>query len=91
MEQCITDINVWMQGMTLKLNHSQTVYTLIGTPQQLANCTNMAINTGGNVIHALDYVPNLGTYFDKHMTMEQHVKSKCLCTTVQQRKSEKIS
>ena len=52
-------------------------YILIGTPQQLAECTNMAINIGGNEIHALNCVRNLDTYFDKHMTMGQHVKSKC--------------
>ena len=35
----------------------------------------MAINIGGNEIHALNGVRNLGAYFDKHMTIEQHVKS----------------
>ena len=37
----------------------------------------MVINIGGNEIHALNCVRNLGAYFDKHMTMEQHVESKC--------------
>ena len=77
MEQCISDISTWMEGMKLKLNHSKTEYILIGTLQQLAKCTNRAINIGGNDIHALNCVHNLGAYFDKHMTMEQHVKSKC--------------
>ena len=63
--------------MKLKLNHSKMEYILIGTPRQLAKCTNMAINIGGNEIHALNCVRNLGAFFDKHMTMEQHVKSKC--------------
>ena len=67
MEQCISDTSTWMEGMKLKLNHSKTEYILIGTPQQLAKCANMAINC----------VRSLGAYFDKHMTMEQDVKSKC--------------
>ena len=62
--------------MKLKLKHSKMEYILIGTPQQLAKCTNMAINIGSNDIHALNCMRNLGAYFDKHMTMEQHVKSK---------------
>ena len=72
MEQCISDISTWMEGMKLKLTHSKAEYILIGTPQQLTKCTNMAIN-----IHALNCVRNLGAYFDKHMTIEQHIKSKC--------------
>ena len=77
MERCIRNISTWMEGMTLKLNHFKTEYILIGIPQQLAKCTNMTINIEGNEIHALNCVRNLGTYFDKHVTMEQHVKSKC--------------
>ena len=37
----------------------------------------MAIDIGGNEVHALNCVRNLGVYFDKHVTMERHVKSKC--------------
>ena len=77
MEQCISDICTWMEGMKLKLNHSKTEYILIGILQQLAKCINRAINIGGNNIHALNCMRNLGTYFDKYMTMEQHVKSTC--------------
>ena len=59
MEQCISDISTWMEGINLKLNHSKMEYILIGTPQQLAKCTNRAINIGGNDIHALNCVQNL--------------------------------
>ena len=54
--------------------NSKTEYILIGTPQQLAKCTNVAINIGRNEVHALNCVRNLGAYFDKHITMEQHVE-----------------
>ena len=80
MERCISDINAWMQGMQLKMNNSKTEYIVIGTPQQLAKRTNMAINIGANEVHELNCVRNLGAYFDKHVTMEQHVKSKCRVT-----------
>ena len=77
MELCIRDINSWMQGMKLKMNNSKTEYILFGTPQQLAKCTNTAINIGGYEAHALNCVRNLGAYFDKHMSMEERVKFKC--------------
>jgi len=38
-------INMWMKGITLKMNNSKTVYILIGSPQQLAKCINIAIIT----------------------------------------------
>ena len=76
-ERCTSDISTCMKGMKLKSNHSKTEFIFIGTPQQLATCTNLAINIGGNEIHALNCVRNCGAYFDKHVTMEQHVKSKC--------------
>ena len=69
--------------MKLKLNHSKTEYILIVTPQQLAKCTNMAINIGGNEIHALSCVRNLGGYFDNdYGTTCQVQMSSCLCTTI---------
>ena len=40
-------------------------------------CTNMAITTRDNDLYALTCVRNLGTWFIKQMTMEQHVKSTC--------------
>ena len=66
-----------MQVMKLTINHSTTEYILISIPHQLAKCINMTINIGDKEVHALNCVRNLGAYFDKHMSMEQHVKSKC--------------
>ena len=77
MDRCISDTSTWMEGMKLTLNQSKTEFILIGIPQQLAKCSNMAINIGGNEIYALNCVRNLDAYFDKYMTMEQHIKSKC--------------
>ena len=58
MERCFSGTSTWMKSMKLKLIHSKTEYILIGSPQQLAKWTNMAINIGGNEIHALNYVRN---------------------------------
>ena len=63
--------------MELKLNNSKTEYILFGTSKQLAKCTNTAINIGGHEVHAQNCVRNLAAYFDKHMSMEEHVKFKC--------------
>lgn len=77
MELCMDNIRKWMNQMKLKMNDSKTEYILIGTPQQLAKCTEKSITIGDCTIEASDCVRNLGSYFDKHMTMEQHISVKC--------------
>ena len=77
--------------MKLKLKHSMTDYILIGIPQQLAKCANVAISIGGNEIHALSSMQNVGAYFDKHITMEQPVKSKCRAAYAQLQNIGKVS
>ena len=56
---------------------------LIGTRQQLAKCNNPSITIGDSIIEASDCVRNLGAYFDKHMSMAQHIKTKCRDAYVQ--------
>ena len=63
--------------MKLKIKNFKTEYILIGTPQQLAKCTITTINIRGSVAHASDGVRNVAVYFDKHMSREQNIKSKC--------------
>ena len=66
-ERCIRDINSWMQGMKHEMNNPKTEYILFGTPQQLAKCTNTAINIGGYEVHAL----NVGQPMRNYITLEK--------------------
>ena len=77
MEACARDIKSWMRNMKLKMNDSKTEYILIGTPHQLAKCSQSPITIGDSVIPPSNHVRNLGAYFDKHMSMAQHIKIKC--------------
>ena len=78
MEQCISDIKRWMLSRTLKMHDAKTEY-LIGTQYEYerTKCTHTVINIGDSVVQATDCVPNLGANFDKHMSMEKHVTTKC--------------
>ncbi len=60
MEACAKDIKLWMRNMKLKMNDSKTEYILIGTPQQLAKCSQSPITIGDSVIPPSDHVRNLG-------------------------------
>ncbi len=45
----------------------QAEYVLIGTPHQLAKCSQSPITIGDSMIPASNYVRNPGAYFDKHI------------------------
>ena len=49
-EQCISDINTWMQSMK-KMNNTKTEYILTGTLQKLAKCINIAFNIESTEVH----------------------------------------
>ena len=50
-------------SMKLKINDSKTEFILIGTPQQLVQCTNTSVNTRGSVAHASDLCATVGCLF----------------------------
>ena len=59
------------------MNDAKTEYILFGTNQQLAKCNNVGLTIGDSTVASSDCVRNLGSYFDKHMSMEVHVRTKC--------------
>ena len=67
-------VSSWMNANFLALNPSKTEYIVFGTPQQLAKLQNHhLILPSGDVIKTASIVRNLGSYFDKHMTMHDQI------------------
>lgn len=62
--------------VSIKLQMNIANMLLIDIAQQLFICINALINIGDSITQALEYVRNFDAYFDKHMAMEHHVKSK---------------
>jgi hypothetical protein len=52
-------------------------FLVIGTPQQLSKINIEFVNVGGVQIKPVDSVRNLGSWFDKHMSMSVHVGKTC--------------
>jgi hypothetical protein len=52
-------------------------FLVIGTPQQLSKINIETVNVGGVQIKPVDSVRNLGSWFDKHMSMSVHVGKMC--------------
>ena len=77
MEQCVTEIRIWMKTNPLKLNDSKTEVIVFGSAQQLKKITLQALRVGDCVVRVTDCVCNRGVQFDAEMTMESHVTAVC--------------
>ncbi|CAB4004285.1 Hypothetical predicted protein, partial [Paramuricea clavata] len=72
MEDCISDVRAWLVSHKLMFKDTKTEFLVIGTPQQLSILEIGAVNVGGVQIKSVDSVRNLGSWFDKHMSISVH-------------------
>ena len=69
-ERCISQIKDWMTANFLRLNSDKTEVLLIGSPFQLKKLSSVQICMEDSVVFSSDYVKNLGSYFDKSLSMD---------------------
>ena len=69
-EQCVTEIRIWMKTNSLKLNDYKTEVIVFGSAQQLKKITLQALRVGDCEVRLTHCVRNLGVQFDAEMTME---------------------
>lgn len=77
LEECISDVRAWLVSHKLMFKDSKTEFLIIGTPQQLSKIDIGPVNVGGVLIQPVDSLRNLGSWFDKHMSMSVHVGKMC--------------
>jgi hypothetical protein len=77
LEDCISDVRAWLLSHKLMFKDSKTEFLVIGTPQQLLKINIESVNVGGVQIKPVDSVRNLGSWFDKHMSMSVQVGKIC--------------
>ena len=77
MENCITAIRAWMIEDKLRLNDSKTEFMIVGTRQQLAKVNIDQLCVGESNIVPVTSVKNLGSWFDKNMSMTTHIIKVC--------------
>ncbi|CAB4037655.1 Hypothetical predicted protein, partial [Paramuricea clavata] len=75
LEDCISDVRTWLLSHKLMFKDSKTEFLVIGTPQQLLKINIESVNVGGVQIKPVDSVRNLGSWFDKHMSMSVHIRT----------------
>ena len=73
LENCVSDIRVWMKQNFLKLNDNKTEFMLFGSRQQLAKISSLNIIIGESYIESSSRARNLGVILDSYMTMNNHI------------------
>ena len=77
LENCIADIDTWMNSNSLQLNHSKCEFMLFGSKSQLSKLNIDSICISGNLIPLSNSCRNLGVIFDSQMSMTNQITSIC--------------
>ena len=78
MERCIEDVRSWMAARHLCMNDSKSNFIVIGSKSVLRNISEAPHLKVGNVIlSAEECVKSLGVFFDKFISMEDHIAFIC--------------
>ena len=81
LEQCILDVNRWMNQNRLKMNTYKTEFILFGSWQHLHKCSTKNINVCGNLDNCSEKIRLLGTWLDQSLTRKHQINMKC-CTAM---------
>ena len=77
LEQCVSDLRVWMNANRLKLNDSKTEFIIFGTSHVLSQLSTTSIQVGESNITARTAVRNIGVMLDSRLTMFSQVTNLC--------------
>ena len=73
METCISDVKQWKTSDKLTLNDNKTEFILIASRHLLKKAAVNIIRVGDCDVSKVSVVPNLGAWFDDHITMAVHI------------------
>ena len=78
LEKCISDIEDWMLSNRLKLNGDKTELTIFNKPSVSRKCLQMpSLCVSDACIEPQSCCRNLGSFFDKHLSMDSHIQNVC--------------
>ena len=77
LEDCISEIRVWMINRMLKLNDNKTDMVIYMSQYHLNKYGRCDISIGDSTISPVECVRNLGVQIDQHLTMDKQVTAVC--------------
>jgi hypothetical protein len=75
LEECIAHVKAWIEQNMLKLNDSKTEVIIFKPPRFHVDIPSVCV--GVSNIMPTPVVRNLGSWFDQHMNMQDHIKKIC--------------
>ena len=77
LENCISDIKVWMDKNCLKMNSSKTEFIMFGSKHFIIKCHTESITVEVKNISRSDHVRYLGGWLGQTLSMRKHINNKC--------------
>ena len=80
LNNCISDIRVWMIKNKLKINDSKTEFIVFRSPQAKQDLSSLSVYAGDSIIQQSSKVRDLGVIFDKFLSFDDYISSVCRST-----------
>ena len=80
LNNCISDIRVWMIKNKLKINDSKTEFIIFRSPLLKTDLSGVSINVGDSQISSSPKVRDLGVIFDSCLSLDAHISNICRST-----------
>ena len=90
LENCISELQTWMNSNKLKLNSDKTEFFIAGSYHGLRQLPSLQIKVGQHSINPSATVRNLGVFFDEQMSMTRQVNSIISSVNLQLRNIRRI-
>ena len=73
LNNCISDIRVWMIKNKLKINYSKTEFIVFRSPQAKQDLSGLSVSVGDSVIAQSSKVRDLGVIFDQFLNFDDYI------------------
>ena len=80
LNNCISDIRVWMIKNKLKINDSKTEFIVFRSPQAKQDLSSLSVSVGDSVIAQSSKVRDLGVIFDQFLNFDDYISGVCRST-----------
>ena len=80
LNNCISDIRVWMIKNKLKINDSKTEFIVFRSPQAKQDLSGLSVYVDDSIIQQSSKVRDLGVIFDQFLSFDDYISSVCRST-----------
>ena len=86
LNNCISDIRVWMSNNKVKINDSKTEFIVFPSLHAKQDVNGLSVIIGDSIIQQSSRVRNMGIIFDQFLSFDDYISSVCRSTHFHLRK-----